>query len=62
MATGAEHLVEQLGVFTPMPVSRDTLSAGQVGFLVCGLKELGAAKVGDTVTLVKNPATEALWF
>ena len=60
MATGAEHLVEQLGVFTPKAVGRDTLSAGQVGFMVCGLKELGAAKVGDTITLVKNPAADAL--
>ncbi len=60
MATGAEYLVEQLGVFTPKAVSRDTLSAGEVGFLICGLKELGAAKVGDTITTVKRPATEAL--
>ena len=60
MATGSEHLVEQLGFFTPKAVSKDKLSAGQVGFLVCGLKELGAAKVGDTITAVKNPATDAL--
>ncbi len=60
MATGSEHLVEQLGFFTPKAVSKDKLSAGEVGFLVCGLKELGAAKVGDTITTVKNPATEAL--
>ncbi len=60
MATRAEHLVEQLGIFTPKSVSTESLSAGQVGFVVSGLKELGAAKVGDTITLVKNPAKEAL--
>ena len=60
MATHAEHMVEQLGLFTPKAVSADTLSAGQVGFVVSGLKELGSAKVGDTITSVKNPAAEAL--
>jgi len=60
MATGALHLCEQVGVFTPKSVQRDSLSAGEVGFVIAGIKELHEAKVGDTVTLVENPATEPL--
>jgi len=60
MATGAQHLVEQVGVFTPRSQARQELSAGGVGFIIAGIKELKAAKVGDTVTLVDRPATEAL--
>ncbi|WP_274584288.1 translation elongation factor 4 [Neisseria leonii] len=60
MSTKAESQVEQLGVFTPKSVNKETLSAGQVGFLITGVKELGQAKVGDTVTLVQNPAAEPL--
>ena len=60
MATGAQHLVESVGVFTPKSVSRDTLSAGQVGFIIAGIKELKSAKVGDTVTLVSRPASTPL--
>ncbi|MBL8525866.1 MAG: elongation factor 4 [Betaproteobacteria bacterium] len=60
MATGAQHLVEQVGVFTPRSQSRPELSAGGVGFIIAGIKELKAAKVGDTVTTVDRPATEAL--
>ena len=56
MATGAQHLVESVGVFTPKSVSRDSLSAGQVGFIIAGIKELKAAKVGDTITLAAKPA------
>ncbi|QMT36817.1 translation elongation factor 4 [Neisseria wadsworthii] len=60
MSTKAETLVEQLGVFTPKSVAKQQLSAGEVGFLITGVKELGQAKVGDTVTLVSNPAAEPL--
>ena len=60
MATGAQHLVENVGVFTPKSVGRDELSAGGVGFVIAGIKELASAKVGDTVTLVDRPATVAL--
>lgn len=60
MATGAEHLVEQVGVFTPKSVPRDCLKAGEVGFIIAGIKELKSAKVGDTITLMSNPAVEAL--
>ena len=60
MATGAQHLVEQVGVFTPKSVGRNELSAGGVGFIIAGIKELKAAKVGDTVTMLERPASEAL--
>ncbi|WP_194713744.1 translation elongation factor 4 [Noviherbaspirillum soli] len=60
MATGAQHLVESVGVFTPKSVARETLSAGQVGFIIAGIKELKAAKVGDTVTLATKPAPAPL--
>jgi GTP-binding protein LepA len=60
MATGAQHLVESVGVFTPKSVSRDSLSAGQVGFIIAGIKELKAAKVGDTITLASRPAPTPL--
>ncbi len=60
MATGAQHLVESVGVFTPKSVSRESLSAGQVGFIIAGIKELKAAKVGDTITLAAKPAPAPL--
>jgi len=60
MAADAVHAVDQLGVFTPRSVARDVLSAGEVGFVITGLKELKAAKVGDTLTHVSTPAREAL--
>jgi GTP-binding protein LepA len=60
MATGAIHLTEQVGVFTPKSVTRESLSAGGVGFIIAGIKDLKDAKVGDTVTLADRPASEAL--
>ena len=60
MSTKAESQVEQLGVFTPKSVNKQELKSGEVGFLITGVKELGQAKVGDTVTLVQNPASEPL--
>ncbi len=66
MASGSVYGAEHLGVFTPKSVSRDRLSAGEVGFVIAGIKELQAAKVGDTITLEKKlpnnlgTATEAL--
>ena len=56
MATAAEHLCEQVGVFTPKSLQRPQLSAGEVGFVIAGIKELASAKVGDTVTLATQPA------
>ena len=60
MSTRAETQVEQLGVFTPKSVQRKELKAGEVGFLITGIKDLGLAKVGDTLTSIANPASEAL--
>jgi GTP-binding protein LepA len=60
MASDSAHLCEQVGVFTPKAVPRETLSAGEVGYIISGIKELQAAKVGDTVTSAENPAKEAL--
>ncbi len=60
MATEAQHLVESVGVFTPKSLSRNELTAGQVGFIIAGIKELKAAKVGDTITLVSQPAAAPL--
>ncbi|HND24722.1 MAG TPA: translation elongation factor 4, partial [Rhodocyclaceae bacterium] len=60
MATGVQQLCEQVGVFTPKSVARETLSAGEVGFVIAGIKELKVAKVGDTITLANKPAAEPL--
>ncbi|QKS29454.1 translation elongation factor 4 [Accumulibacter sp.] len=60
MATGSTHLCEQVGVFTPKAVARDALRAGEVGYVISGIKELQAAKVGDTLTLIDRPAAAAL--
>ncbi|NMM13382.1 MAG: elongation factor 4 [Rhodoferax sp.] len=53
MATGAVYNADNLGVFTPANEARDSLEAGEVGYIIAGIRELQAAKVGDTVTLVK---------
>jgi GTP-binding protein LepA len=60
MAGGSEHLCEQVGVFTPKSQPRAQLAAGEVGFVIAGIKELKAAKVGDTVTLAGKRAAEPL--
>jgi GTP-binding protein LepA len=60
MATGRSHLCEQVGVFSPRSTQRESLSAGQVGFVIAGIKELDSAKVGDTITLAQKPADAAL--
>ena len=66
MASNAVYGIEQIGVFTPKSVPRDQLRAGEVGFVISGIKELKAAKVGDTITLEKKlpnnagPATQPL--
>ena len=66
MASGAVYNADNIGVFTPANEPRTSLNAGEVGYIIAGIKELQAAKVGDTVTLEKKlpnnagPATEAL--
>ncbi|HWA37413.1 MAG TPA: translation elongation factor 4 [Burkholderiales bacterium] len=60
MSTGATYLSDQIGVFTPKSKAKDELLAGEVGFVTAGIKELRAAKVGDTITLAARPAAKAL--
>jgi GTP-binding protein LepA len=60
MSTGATYLCDQLGVFTPKASPRDSLAAGDVGYVTAGIKELRAAKVGDTVSLAAKPAAKPL--
>jgi GTP-binding protein LepA len=60
MATAVEHLCEQVGVFTPKSVAREALSAGEVGFVIAGIKDLHEAKVGDTLTHADKPAAQPL--
>ncbi len=60
MSTDSQYLCEQVGVFTPKSQSRSALSAGEVGFIIAGIKELKAAKVGDTITLADRRAAEPL--
>ncbi|KQV46136.1 MULTISPECIES: translation elongation factor 4 [unclassified Duganella] len=60
MATDSVQLVEDIGIFSPRSVSLPQLSAGQVGFVIAGIKELKAARVGDTITTVAKPATAPL--
>ena len=60
MSTGATYLSDQMGVFTPKARPKDTLAAGEVGYVTAGIKELRAAKVGDTLTYDAKPAAEAL--
>lgn len=66
MATNTVYNADNLGVFTPANEPREALEAGEVGYIIAGIKELQAAKVGDTITLEKKlpnnagPATEAL--
>ncbi len=60
MSTQTHHLCEQVGIFTPKSRTKDSLSAGEVGFVIAGIKELKAARVGDTVTHAEHPAAEPL--
>ncbi|MEP6826134.1 MAG: translation elongation factor 4 [Ramlibacter sp.] len=61
MATGAAYNADNLGVFTPTNEPRDSLEAGEVGYIIAGIRELQAAKVGDTITLIK-PGTGGAAF
>ena len=60
MATGKEFEVVEAGVFTPRTTQRDELTVGDVGFLTASIKNVGDTRVGDTITLASNPATEPL--
>ena len=60
MSTGRTFQADDVGVFTPKRETRDALSAGEVGFIIAGIKEIEAARVGDTITLASKPALDPL--
>ena len=60
MSTGRNFQVERLGVFTPKQEDRELLEAGDVGFVIAGIKDIDGAPVGDTLTQASNPAASAL--
>jgi GTP-binding protein LepA len=60
VSTGRAHIADRLGRFTPKPLVQQTLSAGDVGFVVAGIKEIDGAPVGDTITLENRPADKPL--
>jgi len=60
MSTGREYIVEKVGIFTPKRKETTQLQAGDVGFIISGIKDIESAKVGDTITLSQNPASRAL--
>lgn len=60
MSNGSTHQAEDIGVFNPKAFKKDELGAGEVGYIICGIKELATAKVGDTVTSVVKGAPKPL--
>ena len=60
MSTGKQYQVDKVGIFTPKKLDRDSLSVGEVGYVIAGIKDIYGAPVGDTLTLAYNPAHEAL--
>ncbi|HIM58791.1 MAG TPA: elongation factor 4 [Gammaproteobacteria bacterium] len=59
-SNGNEHVVDEVGVFTPKRKITESLKAGEVGFLIANIKNIDGAPVGDTITSAKNPVTEPL--
>jgi GTP-binding protein LepA len=60
MSTGVSHVVDKVGIFTPKPKETGVLHAGEVGFVIAGIKEIHGAPVGDTLTITKNPTEKPL--
>ncbi|ALD15213.1 elongation factor 4 [Buchnera aphidicola (Aphis glycines)] len=60
MSTGKSYVVEQVGIFTPKKVNKKKLKCGEVGWIICGIKNVSAAPVGDTFTHYHNPAKKML--
>jgi GTP-binding protein LepA len=60
MSTGRAHNIDKLGRFTPKSLASETLSAGEVGFIIAGIREIDGAPVGDTITLEARPSVEPL--
>lgn len=60
MSNGAVHQADKIGIFTPKQTETEVLKTGQVGFIIAGIKEIHGAPVGDTITLARAPASDAL--
>ena len=60
MSSGRDYMVEKVGIFTPKRKNTEALQAGDVGFIISGIKDIESAKVGDTITLSQAPAQQAL--
>ncbi|BFT29738.1 translation elongation factor 4 [Alteromonas sp. D210916BOD_24] len=60
MSNGQAHQVDKIGVFTPKPLETGVLRAGEVGFIIAGIKDIQGAPVGDTITLARDPAKAML--
>lgn len=60
MSTGNSHQIDRVGIYTPKQSDKKSLSAGEVGYVIAGIKEINGAPVGDTLTLTANPAVAAL--
>jgi len=60
MSSGQEYLVEKVGMFTPKRHDTERLGCGEVGYIISGIKDIESARVGDTITLSRNPASEPL--
>lgn len=59
-STSESHLVTSIGVFTPKRLETGILQAGEVGFIIAGIKDIAGAPVGDTITLAKTPETDSI--
>ena len=60
MSTGKSHIVDKLGVFTPKSLNKESLTTGEVGFVIAGIKDIFGAPVGDTITATDQPCAEPL--
>jgi len=60
MSNNAKYKIDKVGVFTPKPIDKEFLGPGEMGFIVTGIKSVSETKVGDTITLSKNPVAKAL--
>jgi len=60
MSTGKSHQIDRVGIYTPKAHDLGSLAAGEVGYVIAGIKEINGAPVGDTLTLTGNPAESAL--
>ena len=62
MSTGQNHIIDKVGIFTPKQTDTGVLKAGEVGFIIAGIKEIHGAPVGDTITILKKEAESPSWL